>query len=180
MSKKPVYPIKGSLIVVDLTDLVRYSIVETSCTAKKIFHWLTLLLVITESFSKLTSFVVVYGIAMCVLGSPYLKLPKFLYVAVPGATRERYVTAEQTRIAGHEDRCLRGSLREQQSLRQVSVDTEHVHVPAHCHTWKRVGKTVGPCIAVLCVDMDTVHGCCMMTGLPLFCSKQVCCMRSAE
>ena len=46
-----------------------------------------------------------------------------------------------------------------------------------CHTyaWKHVGKTVGPFVAMLCVDMDTVHGCCKMTGLPLFCST-----RSAE
>ena len=35
--------------------------------------------------------------------------------------RERAITAEQTRIAAREDRCLRGSLRGQQSLRQVSV-----------------------------------------------------------
>ena len=24
------------------------------------------------------------------------------------------------------------------------------------HTWKRVGKTMGPCVAVLCADVDTV------------------------
>ena len=35
----------------------------------------------------------------------------------------------------------------------VREDTERVC----CHTWKRVGKTMGPCVAVLCVDMDTVH-----------------------
>ena len=52
----------------------------------------------------------------------------------------------------------------------VREDTECVCVPTRCHTWKRVGKTVGPCVVVLCVDMDMVHGCCKMTGLPLFCS----------
>ena len=53
-------------------------------------------------------------------------------------------------------------------------------IPTCCHTWKHVWKTVGPCVAVLCVDMDTVHGCCNTTGLPLFCSKQACCTRSAQ
>ena len=59
-------------------------------------------------------------------------------------------------------------------------DTERVCVSTCCHTWKRVGKNMGPCVAMLCVDVDTVHGCCNTTGLPLFRSKQVCCTRNAE
>ena len=101
---------------------------------------------------------------------------------------ERAITAEWTRIAAHEDRCPRGLLpariAEGTTVATASVgvpeDTERVCVPAHCHTWKRVGKTLGPCVAVLCVDINTVHGCCKSTGLPLLCSKQVCCTRSAE
>ena len=87
-----------------------------------------------------------------------------------------------------QDRCLPESLSariaEGTTVTAASVgvreDTERVHVPACCHTWKCVGKTVGPCVAMLCMDMDTVHGCCKTTGLPLFCSKKVCCTRSAE
>ena len=55
----------------------------------------------------------------------------------------------------------------------VREDTECVCVSTCCHTWKRVGKNMGPCVAVLCVDVDTVHGCCKTTGLRLFRSKQV-------
>ena len=61
----------------------------------------------------------------------------------------------------------------------VREDTEHVRVPTHCHTWKRVGKTVGPCVAMLCVDMDTVHGCCKTTDC-LYFAQKVRCTRSAE
>ena len=50
-------------------------------------------------------------------------------------------------------------------------DTERVCVPARCHTWKHVGKTMGPCVAVLCLDMDMIHGCCMMTGLDFAAQK---------
>ena len=35
-----------------------------------------------------------------------------------------------------------------------------------------MGKTVGPCVAVLCVDLDTVHGCCKTTGLPYFAANK--------
>ena len=38
-------------------------------------------------------------------------------------------------------------------------------------------KPVGPCVTVLCVDVDMVHGCCK-TGRALFCTKQVCCRRT--
>ena len=102
--------------------------------------------------------------------------------------RERTITTEWMRIAVCEDRCQRGSMpariAEGTTVAAASVgmreDTERVRVPTHCHTWKRVGKTVGPCVAMFCVDMDTVHGCCKTTELPLFCSKKVCCTRSAE
>ena len=102
--------------------------------------------------------------------------------------RERAVTAKQANNAACENRCLPGSLRKQQSLRQVSVYERTVCVLARRSSWKRVGKTVGPCVSVLCVDVDTVHGCCKTllyifgfcktTGLPLFRSKQVCCTRT--
>ena len=48
----------------------------------------------------------------------------------------------------------------------------------NCHTWKLVGNTVGPFVAVLFVDVDTVHGCCKTTGLALLRTKQVCCRRT--
>ena len=35
-----------------------------------------------------------------------------------------------------------------------------------------VGKTVGPCVAMLCVDVDTVHGCCKTTALPYFAANK--------
>ena len=77
------------------------------------------------------------------------------------------------RIDAREDRCL---IVEGTTVAVASVgvqdDTERVRVPVHCHTWKPMGKTVGPCVVVLCVDMDTVHGCCKTTGLSLFCSKK--------
>ena len=44
------------------------------------------------------------------------------------------------------------------------------------HIWKRVGKK---CVAVLCVDVDMVDGCCKTTGLGLLHTKQVCCRRTA-
>ena len=31
-----------------------------------------------------------------------------------------------------------------------------------------VGKTMDPCVAMLCVDVDTVHECCKMKALPYF------------
>ena len=98
--------------------------------------------------------------------------------------RERAITAEWTRIAAREDRCpedrcLLGSLSariaEGTTVAAASVgvreDIERVRIPARCHTWKRVEKTVGSCVVVLCVDIHTVHGCCKMTGLPLFCGN---------
>ena len=113
---------------------------------------------------------------------------KWAMVARSEGRHERAITTEWTRISVHEDRCQRGLLSariaEGTTVAAASVgmreDTERVRIPTRCHTWKRVGKTVGPCVAVLCVDMDTVHGCCKTTGLPLFCSKEVCCTRSAE
>ena len=93
--------------------------------------------------------------------------------------RERVIMAEWTRIDACEDRCpedhcLLGSLfariAEGTTVAAASVsvreDTERVRVPACCHTWKRVGKTIGLCVVVLCVDIHMVHGCCKMTGLP--------------
>ena len=102
--------------------------------------------------------------------------------------QERRSPRESDNDWADEDPCLWGSMpariAEGTTVAAASVgmreDTERVHVPAHWHTWKRVGKTIGPCVAMLCVDMDTVHGCCKTTGLPLFCSKKVCCTRSAE
>ena len=82
---------------------------------------------------------------------------------------ERAITAEQVGIAACEDCCLQGSLKGKTvAVSSVGVreDTERVCGPTHHHTWKRVGKTMGSCVAVLCVDVDTVHGCCKMTGLP--------------
>ena len=62
------------------------------------------------------------------------------------------------RIAACDDRCLRWSLKGQQLLRSsvgVWENTQRLCIPTCCHTWKRVGKTLGPCVAVLCVDVDT-------------------------
>ena len=76
------------------------------------------------------------------------------------------------RIAAREDHCLRGLLRGQQSLRQVSVCKRTQSVCASPHSlshleacWKNSERVhVLPC----CVDVDRVHGCCKATGLPLF------------
>jgi len=77
----------------------------------------------------------------------------------------RAITAEQTRITAREDhwlpariavcqdRCMRGSLRGQQSLRQVSVceRTQSVSASPRVVTLGRVWeKNVGPYVAVLC------------------------------
>ena len=102
--------------------------------------------------------------------------------------RERAITAERMRITACKDRRLQGSLSLKiaegktvtAAIVGVQEDTDHVCIPMRCHTWKCVGKTMGPCVAVLCVDGDTVHGCCKTIGLTIFCSKQVCCTRSAE
>ena len=50
--------------------------------------------------------------------------------------------AKRTTVAAVKCRCVRGH-------------TASVIDPTRCHTWKRVGKTLGPCVAVLCVDVDT-------------------------
>ena len=84
---------------------------------------------------------------------------------------ERAITAERARIAERTTVAV--------ATVDVREDTERVCITVRCHTWKRVRKTVVPCVAMLCVDVDTVHECCKTTGLPLF-RKNVCCRRSAE
>ena len=55
------------------------------------------------------------------------------------------------RIDAREDRCL---IVEGTTVAVASVgvqdDTERVRVPVHCHTWKPMGKTVGPCVVGTC------------------------------
>ena len=73
---------------------------------------------------------------------------------------ERAIIAERARITACEDCCLQGSLKgEIAAVASVGVreDTERVCDPMCHHTWKHVGKTMGPCVAVLCVDVDMVH-----------------------
>ena len=93
--------------------------------------------------------------------------------------RERLITAEQVGIAACEDCCLRGSLKGK-TVTAASVgvweDTERVHGPAHHPTWKCEGKTLGPRVTVLYVDVDTLQD----DRTVFFCSKQVYCTSSAE
>ena len=75
---------------------------------------------------------------------------------------ERAITAEWARITACEDCCLQGLLKgEIVAVASVKVreDTDQACFAAPCvitHV-KVCGKTMGPCVAVLCVDVDMVH-----------------------
>ena len=70
--------------------------------------------------------------------------------------------------------------REQLSGRgSLPARVAEVHLLALSHLEVCGEKNVGPCVAMLCVDLDIVHGCCKTTGLGLFYTKQVWCRRTA-
>ena len=59
--------------------------------------------------------------------------------------------------------------REQLSGRgSLPARVAEVHLLALSHLEVCGEKNVGPCVAMLCVDVDIVHGCCKTTGLGLF------------
>ena len=81
--------------------------------------------------------------------------------------RKRAIMAERTRIAAREDRWRDNSRCSKcRCARWHRVCARWHRVCAHPRALSRLN------VAVLCVDMDTVHGCCKTTRLPLFCSKK--------
>ena len=97
--------------------------------------------------------------------------------------KRRSPGAKVARSEGCQERMSPGvkvAMREREQLSgrgSLPARVAEVHLLALSHLEVCGEKNVGPCVAMLCVDVDIVHGCCKTTGLGLFHTKQVWCGR---